>query len=179
MEFEVNFGEGENNSGWITVELASADEMPHTVYTFLEQVDKGLYNDGGYAFHHNAIHVVQGGPIRNHLTPFDIDPSEKFQNSGVANVLYQEYSDNFRHAPYTLGFSGRPSGPNFYFNVQDNSNLHGPGGYAEDGSADPCFGRVTRGHEVIDRMHQLDGGVQPGEWKELNPFVAVRWVRIM
>ena len=47
MEFEVNFGEGENNSGWITVELASADEMPHTVYTFLEQVDKGLYTWGG------------------------------------------------------------------------------------------------------------------------------------
>ena len=179
VEFELSFGEGEGSSAWITIELAPADEMPHTVYTFLEQVTRGLYNDGGYSFHHNAVHVVQGGPIANHLTPYGVDPYERFQESGVANVLFQEYSESMPHVPYSVGMSGRPSGPNFYFNVQDNSKLHGPGGYAKDGSADPCFGRVVRGQDAIDTMHQLGGGVNPGEWKELDPKVAVRWVKLL
>ena len=128
---------------------------------------------------HNAVHVVQGGPIANHLTPYGVDPNERFQESGVASVLFQEYSESMPHVPYSVGMSGRPSGPNFYFNVQDNSKLHGPGGYAKDGSADPCFGRVVRGQDAIDTMHQLNGGVNPGEWKELDPKVAVRWVKLL
>jgi hypothetical protein len=34
--------------------MAPADEMPYTVYWFLSQVDRGLYNDT--SFHRNAHH---------------------------------------------------------------------------------------------------------------------------
>mmetsp|Transcript_6017 Transcript_6017/g.14251 ORF Transcript_6017/g.14251 Transcript_6017/m.14251 type:complete len:473 (-) Transcript_6017:253-1671(-) len=177
VELELNFGNDDN--AWITIELAPIDEMPHSVFTFLEQVELGLYDDGGYAFHHNGEHIIMGAPVFNQLTPPDMDPAQRFDESGVASVLFQEYSYGYTHQAYTVGFAGRPGGPNFYFNTQDNSELHGPGGYAEDGSADPCFGRVTRGMDIIDRIHSLTGQMERGDWKELMPFVAVRWVKIL
>ena len=177
VELELNFAEGD--SAWITIELAPIDEMPHTVFTFLEQVEMGLYDDGGYAFHHNGEHIIMGAPVFNHLTPQDMDPAQRFADSGVKSVLFQEYSYNFPHYAYTVGFAGRPGGPDFYFNTQDNSALHGPGGYAENGSADPCFGRVTRGTDIIDRIHGLTGQLDQGDWKEMSPYVAVRWIKIL
>jgi hypothetical protein len=38
----------------VVLEMAPADEMPYTVYWFLSQVDRGLYNDT--SFHRNAHH---------------------------------------------------------------------------------------------------------------------------
>jgi Cyclophilin type peptidyl-prolyl cis-trans isomerase/CLD len=53
--------------GTIKIELAPVDEMPATVYHFLEQVTSGLMN--GCSFHRNAGHVVQGGPASNFIQP--------------------------------------------------------------------------------------------------------------
>ena len=63
------------------------------------------------------------------------------------------------------------SGPSFYINTVDNSEIHGPGGQPTDddvgsiggsrsGSADPCFGRIVSGYDVIQRIQQqpLSGG---------------------
>jgi len=177
VELELNFAEGD--SAWITIELAPIDEMPHTVDTFLSQVELGLFDDGGFAFHHNGDNIILGGPTRNHLTPEETDPGQRFADSGVAHVLFQEYSSNFPHQRYTVGFANRPSGPDFYFNTQDNSALHGPNGYADDGSADPCFGLVTRGTDIIDRIHDLTGPLEQGDWKELGQYVAVRWIKML
>lgn len=178
MEMELNFGDT-GESAWITIEMAPMDEMPHTIYTFLEQVSMGLYDDGGYAFHHNGNHIIMGSPEVNHLTPQDMDPLQRFTDSGMASVLFQEYSYEFPHTPYTIGFAGRPGGPGFYVNTQDNSNLHGPNGYAQDGSADPCFGSVTRGQDVIDRIHTMTGELQQDDWKQIETPVAVRWIKVL
>jgi cyclophilin family peptidyl-prolyl cis-trans isomerase len=177
VEVEFDFGGGE--SAWVTIGMAPIDEMPHTIYTFLEQVSMGLYDDGGYAFHHNGNHIIMGSPEVNHLTPLKMDPMQRFTDSGVANVLFQEYSVDFPHEPYTVGFAGRPGGPSFYFNMEDNSGLHGPNGYAADGSADPCFGRVTRGQDVIDQIHGLTGEMEHADWKQIDSPVAVRSIKIL
>lgn len=62
-----------------------------------------------------------------------------------------------------VGYAGRPGGPNFYINVEDNRALHGPGGQdgkkgqenSPRGEADPCFARVVDGFAVVDRLHRL------------------------
>jgi cyclophilin family peptidyl-prolyl cis-trans isomerase len=177
VEFELSFGG--KDLAWITVELAPIDEMPHTVHMFMEQVDQGLYNDGGYSFHRNSDHIIMGAPISNHLTPDGVDNLEKFNSHGISNVLLQEYSPNFPHQPYTLGLAGRPGGPDFYINIKDNTNVHGPGGYAADGQADPCFARITRGTEIIDRIHGMSGELHEGDWKDIDPFVAVRSAKVI
>ena len=187
VEFEIHFPQdAQDVNHYFVVELAPIHDMPHAIHTFLEQVSRGLYNvgTGGYSFHHNGGHIIQGAPIPNHLTTPNANLEERFTLSGYGHVLFQEYSNNFPHVEYTLGFTGRPySGPNFYINTRNNAQLHGPGGYSNDGYGDPCFGKITFGTEVITRIHEQSspgGLVRDGEWKEMEHGpIAVRSVKII
>jgi hypothetical protein len=100
----------------IVIELAPEEEMPHTVYWFLEQVDRGLYV--GCSFHRNANHVMQVGPVPNFATPHNVNRAMDFRQSGFNHVLFQEYSEKFPHYKYTLGYAGRPGGPDFYISTK-------------------------------------------------------------
>jgi hypothetical protein len=90
-------------------------------------------------------------------------------------------SPNFPHVKYTLGYAGRPGGPDFYVSTQDNTQNHGPGGqasYEEASEADPCFAKVVPGYEpVVDRMHQSE--VQPGNYMRMKHYVAIRHMRLV
>lgn len=121
---KANDSDGE--TGRFIIEMAPVEEMPHTVYWFLEQVNRTLYD--GCSFHRNAGHVIQGGPVPNFLSPPEVHLNRRFVEAGFQSVLFQEYSPNFPHKKYTLGFAGRPGGPDFYISMMDNSKLHGPGG---------------------------------------------------
>ena len=193
MEFEVHFP-GEDHAWFFVVELAPLNLMPHTVYTFLEQVHGGLFKDGGFAFHRNGGHLVFGSPFPNFVThprgvPHDADEFHeeelfllrRFENSGVGSTLFPEYSPEYPHAKYTLGLSGRPSGPGLYINTVDNAQLHGPGGYAEDGFGDPCFAKVVTGQDVVDRMHKASGDhLQEDDWREMRQGpIAVRSLSLL
>ena len=85
------------------------------------------------------------------------DKCSVFLDKGISTLSFPEYSTEYPHKQYTLGFGGRPGGPGFYINTDDNSDLHGPGGqigYDLHEEADSCFAEVIEGHEVIDRMHE-------------------------
>lgn len=81
----------------------------------------------------------------------------------------------------SLGYAGRPGGPDFYVSTMDNTRNHGPGGQAsyEDASeADPCFAKVVSGYEhVVDRMHK--SSVQPGDYKRMEHYVAIKSMRLL
>lgn len=148
------------------MELAGADDMPHAVFNFMEQVDRGMYNYGEFAFTANGPHVTMAEPVTEGLR-------NVFGSSGIANVQFQEFSPKYNHDPYTIALAGRPSGPSFYFNIQDNGKNHGPGGYAQDGSADPCFGRITRGRDLLDRIHSSTGELRQGDWKAIQQSITI------
>ena len=79
-----------------------------------------------------------------------------------------------------MGMSSTAGGPIIYINMDDNTQHHGPGGY--DGGPDPCFGRITHGHDVVERMHSSSpGGVPPpGEWRDMESGpIAVKSIRIL
>ena len=81
-----------------------------------------------------------------------------FEKSGYNSVSFQEYSPNFSHRQYTLGYAGRPGGPNFYINMQDNTHVHGPQLDLKEGDeidADPAFGKVVAGFDTVNRMHAM------------------------
>jgi cyclophilin family peptidyl-prolyl cis-trans isomerase len=141
---------------FIAMELASANDMPHSIYTFLEQVSNHLYD--GTSFHRNAGHIVQCGPAINFLSPPGIDYVQRFVNAGLEHVLFPEYSANYPHYKYTIGFGSGGTGAvgEWYINIRDNRELHGPGGQRNrpDAVADPCFGRVIDGFETVNRLHQ-------------------------
>jgi cyclophilin family peptidyl-prolyl cis-trans isomerase len=126
--------------------------MPHAVYTFLSAVNDGLWNDS--VFLHRTSHIVQSAPIDSNGN----DKRDLFQFEN--HLAFPEYSSEYgEHAKYTLGFSGRPGGPEFYINTSDNGKYHGPGGqnhHALSEEADPCFAKVIRGFDVIEKMEALN-----------------------
>ena len=72
-------------------------------------------------------------------------------------LTFPEYSSTYPHLSHTLGFGGRPGGPNFYINLVDNSEVHGPGGQTKHSlveEADSCFAKFVHGADVIDKMNQ-------------------------
>lgn len=177
MFIRFDSGEGRTDGGYVTLELAPVDEMPHAVYWFLEQVEHKLYD--GCSFHRNAAHVIQAGPVPNFLTPAN-SPSlaQRFKDDGLNSVLFQEYSANFQHEKYTAGYAGRPGGPDFYISTKDNSKIHGPGGqskYGDAGDADPCFAKVTHGQDIIERMH--NSPVKEGSYRAMQKNVAIVFMK--
>lgn len=90
-------------------------------------------------------------------------------------------SPNFPHIKYTLGYAGRPGGPDFYVSTQDNTLNHGPGGqgsYEDAAEADPCFANVVPGFEhVVERMHK--SAVKPGGYKHMEHNIAIRYMRLI
>lgn len=73
----------------LLIQLAPIDEMPATVFWFLEQVNSTLYN--GCSFHRNAGHVVQGGPAPNFETvKGSKGAAQRFKEAGLDSVPFQE-----------------------------------------------------------------------------------------
>jgi len=137
------------------VEMARIELMPHSVHFFLEQVTHRLWD--GCTFILNAHHILQAGP---HTKDQDLDKRPNFVTLDLDKLSFQEFSPLVQHEQYTLGFAGRPAGPDFYINKIDNSETHGPWGQAHHvlgEEADPCFGRVILGMEVLTRIFALEG----------------------
>lgn len=160
-----------------TVEMHSLDYMPHSVLTFLEQISHGLW-DNTY-FITNAPHILLISTVQDiDQKPYNFSHISDFEAVGLDHLLFQEYHEQYPHKPMTLGFAGRPAGPNFYINKIDNTFIHGPGGQAHheiDEEADPCFATVVAGKEILTRIFALP--VQQGSSYELfHPVKIVRAV---
>jgi cyclophilin family peptidyl-prolyl cis-trans isomerase len=123
----------------LVFEMAPLDLMPHSVYMFLEMVDAGLFD--GCSFILNAMHVIKAAPL-----PYDgSSASQKvkaFTKLGLETVAFREYSPDYPHEQYTIGFAADGS-PSFFINTQDNSGEH---------VGDPCFARVVSGFDTVHRM---------------------------
>ena len=168
----VNFSlrlPGKDFSQMLTMEL-NGEATPYTTHHFLTQVSLGLWSDT--SFIRNAHHVIQAS-----ARP---PPAMKlFKESGLASVAFQEYDASFPHVQYTVGLAGRPGGPDFYVSMVDNTKAHGPGGqgqYTLKGEADPCFGKVVAGHDVLEDIKALP--VKDGGYKMLVDFVQIESAQI-
>jgi len=139
----------------IVLEMAPLDLMPHSVYLFLSMVEAGLWD--GTSFVRKADHVLLAAP-QSYYKNKGADVHRKFLEMELEKVAFQEYSEEYSHKAYTVGFSGRPGGPDFYFNRIDNSFSHGPGRrekYGVTREADPCFARVVHGFGALERIAMM------------------------
>ena len=155
--------------GVFEVELAPVHEMPIAVNLFLQQVHHKLWD--GCVFVINAMHILQAGPHRfasDNDGYYDAnvpDLMDRFVDAKLDKMPFQEYNKNFPHEQYTLGFAGRPGGPDFYVNKIDNSVNHGPGGQGHHDlheEADPSFGRIVGGTEIIQELNRIPIDVAKG-----------------
>lgn len=141
------------------LEMAPLESMPHSVHLFMEQVSHKLW-DNAY-FYLNGPHVLQGGPQAEEGAEEATGLDERqlalqpFRELQLAHLAFPEYSIDFPHVPWTVGFTGRPGGPDFYINKVDNTMAHGPGGQYQhdlDEFADPCFAKVVGGFDTLHAM---------------------------
>ncbi|KAL7529841.1 hypothetical protein ACHAXR_003190, partial [Thalassiosira sp. AJA248-18] len=116
------------------------------------------------AFHRNAGHVLQA------IAKSDI----------TERMPFQEYSKEYPHKKGTLGYAGRPSGPEFYVSIQDNTRAHGPGSQQQHNphEADCIIGTVIQGMEdgTVDRIHKMPGKEFLGDKKK---WVLIRRMHIL
>ena len=142
VEFTLNFP-GQTENKYFTVELASLDDMPASVLTFLQQVHHKLWDNASFV--HNAPHVNMARPASNNIDTM-------FEHN-IQHTPFAEYS--MEHTPYTLGFAGYPAGPEFYINKEDNTQTHGPNNHREDGHYEPAFATIIIGRDTINDMNDL------------------------
>lgn len=180
VEIELDFPNGDE--GTIIFEMAPLSLMPHAVYHFLEMVRLQLLD--GTSFHRNAGHVVQAGPTPPYAnpkkTPHVSNIRGRFKRAGIGSVAFQEYSPEYPHVKYTIGFAGRPGGPDWYISTVDNTRNHGPGGqaaYEVKSEADPCFGRVVEGLDVVTKL--LNQPVKSGGFKAMKENVGIVYARVL
>lgn len=143
------------------VETAPVNLMPHAVQLFLEQVDHRLWDNSW--FYINGPHVLQAGPMLEEDDTIEEDTFaadraaalKPFIEAELANLNFPEYNAFFPHEKWTLGYTGRPGGPDWYINKQNNTIMHGPGGQFHhdiEESADPCFAKVVEGFDKVEMM---------------------------
>lgn len=148
-------------SKWIVIELAPLDLMPHSVNMFLRQVHHKMWD--GMTLTLSNEQKLQFGPRHG-----NIQDQRRF-GTNFSNLLYQEYSDQYPHQKWTIGYAGRPAGPDFYINLSDNSESFGPKGDKHN-EADPCFGKVVEGFDVLERI-----GMIPRYGGSLEDEIAERY----
>ena len=92
---------------------------------------------------------------------------------------FQEYQKEYPHKKGTIGYAGRPSGPEFYISIQDNSQNHGPGSQQKKNphEADSIIGTVIQGmDDVVPRIHTMPGKEFIGDKKK---WVLIKSMIIM
>ena len=140
--------------------------MPHSVFTFMDMVDKRAWDNS--RFHFRSNHIA--------ITSDEYADGEPKNPEVLSKLLFPEYSDKFKHFASTIGFAGRPGGPNFYINLTDNSRIHGPGGqkrYHLSEEADSCFAKIVHGKDMVAKMNDK---IQQGE--KLDVVIeTVRWIK--
>jgi len=78
-----------------------------------------------------------------------------FRELQLDTLAFPEYSEDFPHVTWTLGYTGRPGGPDWYINKVDNTKAHGPGGqfhHELEEFADSCFAKVVKGFDTMNAM---------------------------
>lgn len=97
--------------------------------------------------------------------------TRKFQNLGLEQLAFPDYHESFPHIPWTVGFTGRPGGPDWYINKVDNTHSHGPGGQTQhklNEQGDSCFGIIsiegTGRDDLAGSIYNADVYADNSEW---------------
>ena len=129
-------------SSKFVIELALLLEMPHAIHHFLQMVDLELWD---------GLSLVHGTDSDSVLaTPITLDSHEwerkRFVDANLTHMAFSEFSETYPppdHHKYSVAFVGRPGGPEFYFNLEDDPEFHGH---------ESVFGIVSEGRDVIDKF---------------------------
>jgi cyclophilin family peptidyl-prolyl cis-trans isomerase len=129
-------------SSKFVIDLALLLEMPHAIHHFLRMVNLKLW-DGL-----SLVHGIDSDAVT--ATPMTLDTHEwerkRFVDANLTQMAFTEFSKTYpppNHRKYSVAFAGRPGGPEFYVNLEENPQFH---------DQKSVFGIVSEGREVIDKF---------------------------
>jgi len=152
MMVEFSNGKKKENKSFV-MELASVDDMPYSIHMFLDMVEYHIWDNTIFLHHQEVEHVIAAAPLDadSHKIKFN-----QLHSLGWDGLGFPEYSPKYTHKKYTIGYADQ--GPTFYINTMDNVKVHGPEGgqghHKLPNDADPCFGKVVDGFEVVEALKQ-------------------------
>jgi len=129
---------------YFIIETAMVMDMPHAIDHFMRMVEKRLW-DGLALVHEPHSKVITA-------TPMTMDDShtwagQRFTDANLTHMAFNEYSSVYpppHHRKFSVAFSGRPGGPSFYINLEDEvdfSHQH-----------ESTFGVVLEGRDVLLKL---------------------------
>lgn len=134
VEFTIQSRQDENqHTFYFTVELVPIHTTPISVYTFLEQVQKGLWD--GTSFQSNEQEALSARPVSGNG---EISRREAFEQADLDVVLFDTVSEEQQHDIYTVAINTEK--PGFYISKSPRQ------------SKDPIIGTVVIGRPVIDKL---------------------------
>ena len=125
------------------IEMALLLEMPHAVLHFLQMVELKLWD---------GLSLIHGSDSDDILaTPMTVDKHQwagkRFEDANLTRMAFTEFSPTYpqpHHHKYSVAFSGRPGGPDFYISMKDEIQFH---------DHESTFGMVVEGQDVLDRFY--------------------------
>jgi len=150
-------------SATVTLETAPVALMPHAIHVFLDAALEDRGEKWTCAFHRNAGHVLQAFLRSSTHKP---------------GLAFQEYDAAFPHEKFTLGFAGRPGGPEFYISTVSNVANHGPGSQGSRTEADSCFAKVVAGFDVVKKMQDQPTPGGMGFVNDRADYIVVDDIRL-
>jgi hypothetical protein len=163
LDLQIKFPESMGgDTDVVTIETAPISLMPHAVHVFLDAAITKRDANWRCAFHRNAGHVLQAF----------------LRAKNARGLAFQEYDAAFPHERLTLGFAGRPGGPEFYISTMDNVRNHGPGSQGSRTEADSCFAKVVSGADVVERMRKQPAPKGLGFVRDNSNYIVVEDVAL-
>jgi hypothetical protein len=143
VQFTMDFSHSGDSLSSFQVEFARASDMPHTIWTFLNLVERGLYKGTTIALKDEQS-LVGGSPSHSIHKRTQAELARRYAEFGygVQPFLFDEF-----HGRATCdegGFSIIEHGPDFriFLNKSD------------DQRSRSCAGKVTSGLETLHRFHE-------------------------
>ena len=152
-------------SSSFVIRMANIVEMPHAVNHFLRMVEEKLW-DGLSFVHEYGSHVVMATPLTKDAS--HTWAGQRFSDAGLTHMAFTESSTSYpppHLRKYSVAFSGRPGGPSFYINFDDEietSHEH-----------ESTFGVVTEGRDVILQFYH-----QAHEDKDTKKMMSIESIEI-
>jgi cyclophilin family peptidyl-prolyl cis-trans isomerase len=132
-------------SSYFVIETAIVMDMPHAIDHFIRMVEKKLW-DGLALVHEPNSKVITA-------TPVTMDDSHRFAgqrfiDANLTHMAFNEYSPTYpppHHKKFSVAFSGRPGGPSFYINLDDDVEV--------SHEHESIFGVVLEGRDVLYKLY--------------------------
>ena len=148
----------------VNFELGPIEYTPYSIWFFMENI---VVPFRGGAFHRNAGHVLQAMITKRAAGYHPLHTT----------FAWQEYSPEFPHVQYTLGYAGRPSSNQaFYISLLDNARIHGPASQGSKYEADSAIGQIIdpKSIAVVKRMAKQKGGAKgSGFIRDKENFIQI------